>query len=85
MQAINERRRVIDLADGPRHHRQIGHHGDPGIQSKTKGQIIVAAGLERSERPFQMVPRLAILAGEPAGGAGGAMGDAGLGRIGSSC
>ena len=51
--------------------------------SEAKGQIVVAAGLEQGERPFQMIPRLAILAGEPASDPGGAMGDAGLGRIGS--
>jgi hypothetical protein len=38
--------------------------------------------LEQDERPFQMIPRLSILAGEPASNSGGAMGDAGLGRIG---
>ena len=51
--------------------------------SEAKGQIVVAAGLEQGERPFQVIPRLAILAGEPACDPGDAMGDAGLGRIGS--
>ena len=55
----------------------------PGSMSEAKGQIIVAAGLEQGERPFEVIPRLAILAGEPARDPGGAMGDAGLGRIGS--
>ena len=36
----------------------------------------------KSERTFQMIPRLAILAGEPASRPSGAMSDAGLGRIG---
>ena len=39
--------------------------------------------MEQSERTFQMIPRLAILAGEPASCPRGAMGDAGDGRIGS--
>ena len=43
----------------------------PGSMSEAKGQIVVAAGLEQGERPFQMIPRLAILAGEPAGDPGG--------------
>jgi branched-chain amino acid transport system ATP-binding protein len=47
-----------------------------------KGQVVVAAGLEQSARS-QMVLRLAILAGEPASGPRGAMGEAGHGRIGS--
>ena len=56
---------------------------DAGVLSETKRQIVVAAGLEQGERPFQMIPRLAIFAGEPARYPCGAMGDAGLGRIGS--
>ena len=63
--------------------RQIGHRGDAGVRSEAKGQIVVAAGLEQGERAFQMIPRLRVLAGEPASHPGGAMGDAGLGRIGS--
>jgi hypothetical protein len=51
--------------------------------SEAKGQIVVSAGLEQSDRTFQMIPRLAILASEPASDSGGAMGDAGLGRIGA--
>ena len=83
LHAVDERNRAIDLAERPRRNRQIGHRGDAGVLSEAKGQIVVAAGLEQGERPFQMIPRLAILAGEPACDPGGAMGDAGLGRIGS--
>ena len=82
MQAINERKRVIDLAESPRHIRQKAHRRDTGIQSETKSQIIIAARLEQGERAFKMISRLAILAGKPACDAGGAMGDAGFGRIG---
>ena len=51
--------------------------------SEAKGQIVVTAGLEQGERAFQMIPRLAILASETVGDPHNAMGDAGLGRIGS--
>ena len=47
-----------------------------------EGQVVVAAGLEQSARS-QIILRLAILAGEPASGSRGAMGEAGHGRIGS--
>ena len=83
LHAVDERNRAIDLAERPRRNRQIGHCADAGVQSEAKGQIVVAAGLEQGERTFQMIPRLAILAGEPASHSGGAMGDAGLRRIGS--
>ena len=59
------------------------HRAGAGVMPEAKGQIIVTAGLEQGERPFQVIPRLAIFAGEPASHPGGAMGDAGLGRIGS--
>ena len=83
LHAVDERNRAIDLAERPRRNRQIGHRGDAGVLSEAKGQIVVAAGLEQGERTFEVIPRLAILAGEPASDPGGAMGDAGLGRIGS--
>ena len=50
--------------------------------SEAESQIVVAAGLEQGEGAFQVIPRLAILAGEPAGDPGGAMGDAGFGQLG---
>ena len=79
--AVNEGNRAIDLAERPGRNGQIDHRGDAGVKSKAKGQIVVTAGLEQGERPFQVIPRLAILAGEPASAARDAMGDAGLGRI----
>ena len=51
--------------------------------SEAKGQIIVTAGLEQSERTFQMIPRLRDTRRRTSMCPGGAMGDAGLGRIGS--
>ena len=71
LHAVDKRNRAIDLAERPRRFRQIGHRADAGIQSEAKGQIVVAAGLEQGERTFQMLPRLAILAGEPASHPGG--------------
>ena len=76
----------IARSTSPRGHDaigKIGHRGDAGVRSEAKGQIVVAARLEQGERAFQMIPRFAILAGEPASHPGDAMGDAGLGRIGS--
>jgi hypothetical protein len=48
-----------------------------------KGQIVVPAGLEQSERLFQVIPRLAIFASEPTSHPGGAVCDTGLGRFGA--
>ena len=79
----HERRRVIDLAQRPQYKRKIRHRGDALVLSETERQVVVAAGLEHGERPFQMILGLAILAREPARRSGDAMGDAGLGRIGS--
>ena len=45
---------------------RYGHRDDAGVQSEAKGQIVVAAGLEQGERAFQVIPRFAILSGEPA-------------------
>ena len=75
----------IARSTSPRAHEAIARlaiAATPGSHAEAKGQIIVTAGLEQGERAFQMIPRLAILAGEPASHPGGAMGDAGLGRIG---
>ena len=62
----HERNRAIDLAERPRRNRQVSHCVYAGVHSEAKGQIIVAAGLEQGERPFEVIPRLAVLAGEPA-------------------
>ena len=83
LHAIHERNRAIDLPERPRNNRQAGHRGDTGVPREAKGQIIVTAGFEQGERAFQMTPRLAILASEPASHPSGAVGDAGLGRIGA--
>ena len=82
LHALDKRSRAIDLAERPQRKRQIEHGRDAGVSPEAKGQIVVAAGLERGERVFQMIPRVAILAGEPASHSGGAMRDAGFGRIG---
>ena len=37
-----------------------------GHESEAKGQIIVAAGLEQDERPFELIARFTIIAGKPA-------------------
>ena len=79
---VDERNRAIDLAESPQRNRQIGHRGDAGVRSEAEGQIFVAAGLEQGERPFEVIPRFAILAGEPASDPGGAVRNAGLGQIG---
>ena len=80
------RRRMSEIArpTSPSGHnamRQVGHRRDAGVPSEAKGEIVVAAGLEQGKRAFQMILRLAIFSGEPASDPGGAMGDAGLGRI----
>ena len=77
--------REIARSTSPRGHnasREMKHCADAGVLSEAEGQIVVATGLEQGERAFKMIARLAILAGEPEGDPGGAMGDSGLGRIG---
>ena len=73
----------LDLAERPQYKRKIGHGGDAEVLSETERHVVVAAGLEQGERPFQMIICIAILAREPARCSCDAMGDAGLGRIGS--
>ena len=73
LHAFYERNRAIDLAERPGRNRQVKHRGDTGVLSEAKGQVIVAAGLEQGERPFDVIPSLAILAGEPACEPGSAM------------
>ena len=80
--AIDERNRAIDLARAAtRQARGSSIAATPGSMAEAKGQIVVTTGLEQGERAFQMIPRLAIFAGEPARYPSGAMSDAGLGRI----
>ena len=79
----HERRRAIDFAERPQYKRKIRHSRDALVLSESERQVVVAAGLEQGERPFQMILGLAILAREPACRSGDATGDAGLGRIGS--
>jgi hypothetical protein len=79
---INQGQCAIDLAEGPRNKRQIDHGGDTFVMCEAKGQVVVAAGLEQGERLLEVIPCLAILADEPASHPGGAIGDAGLGRLG---
>ena len=56
LHAVDERNRTIDLAERPRHERQMGHRRDAGVMAEPKCQIVVTAGLEQGERPFQMLP-----------------------------
>ena len=64
LRPVNERNRAIDLAERPRGVRQVDHRGDAGVQSEAESQIVVAAGLEQGQRALQVIPSLAILAGE---------------------
>ena len=82
LHAVVERNRAIDLAERPRHYRKMGHCGDAGVWSETERHVVVSTGLEQGERPFEVIPRFAILAGEPASNSGYAAGHAGLGHIG---
>ena len=45
LHAVDERNRAIDLAERPRHYRQVRHCADAGVLAEAKGQIVVAAGL----------------------------------------
>ena len=82
LRPVNEGNRAIHLAERPRGVRQIDHRGDARVQAEAESQIVVAAGFEQGQGALQVIPSLAILAGEPAGDPGGAMGDAGFGRLG---
>ena len=72
-----------NLAQRPQRDRQIGHCANARVHSKAIRQIVVAAGLEKGERSFQVIPCLRVLAGVPAIHSSGAIGDAGLRRIGT--
>ena len=57
MQSMSETARS-DLAESPRRYRQVSHRVYAGVHSEAKGEVIVAAGSEQGERPFEMFPRL---------------------------
>jgi hypothetical protein len=61
----DERNRACNVAQRPQSNREIKHCGDAEVRSKAKGQIIVPPRLEQSQRLFELIPRLTILAGEP--------------------
>ena len=62
----NERNRASDVAERPQRERQIGHRPNARVPSKAKRQIVVAPRLEQCQRAFQIIPRFAIVSGEPA-------------------
>ena len=61
--------------------RQAKHCAGAGIMREPTGQIVVEAGSEQGKRSFQVIPRLAIFAGEPTRHPGGPVSDARLGGI----
>jgi hypothetical protein len=65
LHVYDERNRACNVAQRPQSNREIKHCGDAEVRSKAKGQIIVPPRLEQSQRLFELIPRLTILAGEP--------------------
>ena len=80
---LRESDRARNVAQNPQDNREEKRCSNTGVLSEAKGDIVVPAGLEQGDRAFEMLSRLAILAGEPMGRAGHAMGDAGFDRVGS--
>ena len=79
-----ERNGAFDLARGPQGHREVQRIAptpDPKVRTGT--QIVVALGLKQSESVFKMIPRFAVLSGEPMRDSGRAVCDSGLRQIGS--
>jgi hypothetical protein len=75
LHALNRRTRAIDFAEGPALSPD-GHRGLPGrLQAKASSSSRPGWNMASA---FQMIPRLAILAGEPTSDPGSAMGDADL-------
>ena len=77
-----ERNGAFDVAQGPQGHREERHRPDARIE-KPNSQTVVVPGLKQSQSLFKMLPRLAVLSGEPMRDSGRAVSDSGLGRIGS--
>ena len=75
----NEGTRAFDIAQRPQDKREVQHCCDAGVLAEAKGQIVVTTRLEQGECAFQMIPRLAIFAGDPTRYPSRAMSDAGLG------
>jgi hypothetical protein len=82
LHAVDDRSRAIDLAQRPQRDRQIGHCANAGVHPEAIREIVVAAGLEKGERSFQVISRLRVLAGVPAVHSSGAIGDAASGESG---
>ena len=73
----------IAQSTSPRGHDAIARRAiapTPASYPKRKARSSSRPGWNKGERPFEVIPRLAILAREPASGSGAAMGDAGPNR-----
>ena len=78
LHGVDERNRAIDLAERPQSKRKIAHRAHARVEAEAKGEIIVTSRLKRFERPFEVIPRLAISSRKPAGDSGDAMRDGDL-------
>ena len=83
LHAVDEGNRAINLPKRPQRDRKIPHRADARVESEAKGQIIITARLKHFERPFEVIPRLAISSREPAGDSRDAMRHGSLRGIGS--
>jgi hypothetical protein len=81
VRAVDEGSRAPDVADRPQYHREAMHRGDAFVMSEAESKIVVAPGLKQRQRLFKMLPRFAVLSGEPMRHPGCAVSDSGLGRV----
>ena len=65
LSALEKRSCAVDLAKRPRRDREIGQSGHAAVHSETKGEVVVAAGLEQRQRLRQVTLSLRILPREP--------------------
>ena len=79
-----ERNGAFDLAQGPQGHREQRHRPDARLQkAEPEPETVDALGLKQSQSLFKMLPRFAVLSGEPMRDSGRAVCNSGLRRIGS--
>src|SRR5271154_4471951 len=75
--------RAPDVAQRPQREREVQHYCDALVLAEAKGQIVVAPRSEQVESPFELLPRFAVLSGEPMRRSGCQVSDSGFGPIGS--
>ena len=67
LSAFDKGQRTLDFAEWPKSNRRANQYGEADVQSKAKGQIVIAARLEQRKRAFKIFARFGVLSGELVG------------------